>query len=93
MMIEVDPYDDDTIAALMAEANAIDSISVDPGIVEDAARVGGPGQWVVGPCECINCGFRAVVVIPAEPPQYNADENWIDMVECTRCGKYTLCSE
>jgi hypothetical protein len=81
-MIEVDPHDDDTIAALMAEA-----------IVEDAARVGGPGQWVVGPCQCINCGFRAVVVIPAEPPQYNADENWIDMVECTRCGKYTLCSE
>ena len=56
----------------------------------------GTNRWephVVGMCSCVNCGHRAVVVIPEASPCVDPDTGVIDMVECSECGKHTMCSE
>ena len=72
-------------------------IEIDPfdrdAIEAEKKRDDVPGPWVTGPVECINCGFRAVACIAVSSTEYNAAEGFIDMLECTRCGKYTMCSE
>ena len=92
-MTEFTPGNDPALTDILARADGAELFVADSGITAAASRPDGPGPWIMGPVECINCGFRAVAVIPESDPCYHAEQGYIDMLECTRCGKHTLCSE
>ncbi len=41
---------------------------------------------------CSNCGHEYVALIPASSPSYYADLGVLDMLECSECGLFTVCS-
>jgi hypothetical protein len=48
--------------------------------------------YVTSAVHCVNCGHSYVAVIPASSPNYYADLGVLDMLECSECGLYTVCS-
>ena len=46
-----------------------------------------------GPVHCVNCGHRYTARIPIGSPYYQSGMNIVDMVQCPRCGYYTVCSD
>ena len=59
-------------------------------------RLIGDDRWerhVVGPCACVNCGYRCLVIIAEASPCYDPETGALDMLECSKCEKLTLCSE
>lgn len=42
---------------------------------------------------CSNCGHGYVAVLPASSPCYNARLGIVDMLECSECGLFTVCSD
>jgi transcription elongation factor Elf1 len=42
---------------------------------------------------CVNCGHRGTVLVPDGTEPAELDGQILDMLECPRCGLYTMCSD
>jgi Zn ribbon nucleic-acid-binding protein len=65
-------------------------------VLRPLGRLIGTGRWephAVGPVHCVACGHRSVAVIITTSPCYNAETEAFDQLECSSCGKFTMCSE
>jgi hypothetical protein len=49
-------------------------------------------RYVTSAVHCVNCGHAYVAVIPASSPNYYAELGVFDMLECSECGLFTVCS-